>query len=159
MILFSHRGNVDGKRPNLENTESYISDAIRSSYKVEIDVWYVHNKLYLGHDDPIHKTSIEFLQEHTSELLIHCKDVNTLEFFSTHKMNSTFRYFYHTVERCVLSSFGDIIMHSHANRCVKNCIYMLPEVLNINDKYLRNCSGICSDIVSSYIHLTALDNI
>ena len=156
MILFAHRGNITGKRPELENTESYITDAIRSSYKVEIDVWYVNNKLYLGHDDPIHRTSIDFLQEHTSELLIHCRNLTTLEFFATHKYNSIFRYFYHTVEKCVLSSYGDIIMHSHANRCVANSIYMLPEILNIEDRYLINCSGICSDVISNYTHLTHL---
>jgi hypothetical protein len=155
MKLISHRGNILGKIPNLENTESYIIDAIMQGYQVEIDVWSVNRKLYLGHDDPLYKTSVEFLQEHSSDLLIHCRDLKSLEFLYNHKQLSKFRYFYHTTEPAVVSSHGDIIIHSHANRCIKNSIYMLPEILGIKDRYLINCAGICSDVISNYLHLTA----
>jgi hypothetical protein len=152
-MLIAHRGNINGKNPNLENTESYITDAVNSSYKVEIDVWVINKTLYLGHDDPIYKTSFEFLYENSTNLLVHCKNFNALEFFVNHPHSVKFRYFYHTFEECVLSSYGDIILHSHANKFPKNSIYMLPEVLGINEQYLKNCSGICSDVISSYSYL------
>jgi len=48
-MLISHRGNIDGKTL-LENQPSYIDDAIDLGYDVEIDIWYIGDKLYLGHD-------------------------------------------------------------------------------------------------------------
>ena len=38
MILISHRGNVNGKLPNRENTISYIKEAIAKGFDVEIDI-------------------------------------------------------------------------------------------------------------------------
>ena len=59
MILISHRGNVDGPNPEKENHPSYIDMTIKAGYNVEIDVWYIDNNWYLGHDAPqyIIKTS------------------------------------------------------------------------------------------------------
>lgn len=152
MKLIAHRGNINGKNPERENTESYIVNAINASYYVEIDLWVVNNNLYLGHDDPVNKISMDFLREHASHLFIHCRDLKTLEFLSNHEDASKFRYFYHTVEPAVMTNHGEIIMHSHANMCIKNSIYMLPEILGIEDVYLKNCSGICSDVISNYLH-------
>ena len=40
MILISHRGNINGKKPDLENKPEYIQNAIKLGYNVEIDVWW-----------------------------------------------------------------------------------------------------------------------
>lgn len=153
MRLIAHRGNIRGKILHLENTEPYIIDAIAQGYQVEIDMWYVNQTLYLGHDDPLYKTSFEFLHEHSAELLIHCRDLKTLEFMHNDKKLSKFNYFYHVTEPAVISSHGDIIMHSHANRCIDNSIYMLPEILGIKNRYLKKCAGICSDVIFNYVFL------
>ena len=47
MILISHRGNINGKNTEKENHPSYIDEAIKGEYDVEIDVWYVDEKLWL----------------------------------------------------------------------------------------------------------------
>jgi hypothetical protein len=52
MIYISHRGNVDGKKPHLENKPEYIDEAISLGYDVEIDVWCIDGGLMLGHDEP-----------------------------------------------------------------------------------------------------------
>ena len=52
MILISHRGNIDGKKPHLENQPDYIDEAIALGYDVEIDVWLIDGVLFLGHDAP-----------------------------------------------------------------------------------------------------------
>ena len=52
MKVIAHGGNLNGPNANEENRPSYINNAIKSGYDVEIDVWYVDNKWYLGHDDP-----------------------------------------------------------------------------------------------------------
>jgi hypothetical protein len=153
MRLIAHRGNIRGKIPHLENTEPYIIDAITQGYQVEIDIWYVNQTLYLGHDDPLYKTSFEFLHKYSAKLLIHCRDLKALEFMHNDKKLSKFNYFYHITEPAVISSHGDIIMHSHANRCIDNSIYMLPEILGIKNRYLKKCAGICSDVIFNYVFL------
>ena len=52
MILISHRGNIDGVKPTKENSPEYILEAISLGYDVEIDVWKVDGKWFLGHDEP-----------------------------------------------------------------------------------------------------------
>ena len=39
MRLISHRGNLTGKYPLMENTPAYIREAVDAGYEVEIDVW------------------------------------------------------------------------------------------------------------------------
>jgi hypothetical protein len=47
MIYISHRGNIDGKKPHLENSPSYIDEAIELGYDVEVDLWFVDDKFML----------------------------------------------------------------------------------------------------------------
>ena len=50
MIYISHRGNINGKNIEMENTPEYIDAAINSGYDVEIDIWVHGDRLFLGHD-------------------------------------------------------------------------------------------------------------
>ena len=54
-FLISHRGNLNGPQPNKENSPDYINEAIESGYNVEIDIWFIHNKWYLGHNNPTYE--------------------------------------------------------------------------------------------------------
>ena len=49
-LLLAHRGNINGKQPDRENSPSYILEAIDAGYSVEVDVWLSEGerKLYLG---------------------------------------------------------------------------------------------------------------
>ena len=58
-MLISHRGNIDGVNKNFENQPNYIDDAIRAGYDVEVDIWYIDDKLYLGHDTADYQVDIE----------------------------------------------------------------------------------------------------
>jgi hypothetical protein len=55
MKLIAHRGNINGSNPEKENHPDYINEAIKLGHNVEIDVWFINNKFYLGHDDPSKK--------------------------------------------------------------------------------------------------------
>ena len=55
MNLISHRGNIDGPQLDKENSPNYINEAIEAGYNVEIDIWFVNNKWYLGHDNPTYE--------------------------------------------------------------------------------------------------------
>ena len=50
MVIISHRGNLDGRKPGRENKPDYIQEALDAGYDVEIDVWMINNELFLGHD-------------------------------------------------------------------------------------------------------------
>lgn len=50
MKIISHRGNLNGPNKQTENTIESIKLAINLGFDVEIDVWYIDNILYLGHD-------------------------------------------------------------------------------------------------------------
>ena len=62
MLLISHRGNLNGPNPEKENNPLYVTKALDLGYDVEIDVWLVQDKLYLGHDSPQYLINLDFLK-------------------------------------------------------------------------------------------------
>ena len=66
MILISHRGNTDGKFESWENEPTYIDKAISEGYDVEVDVWFVDNVLYLGHDKPDYGVDFRWIIDYQS---------------------------------------------------------------------------------------------
>lgn len=75
MKIISHRGNTKGPNKHLENYPDHISDLLHI-HDVEIDVWYINDEWYLGHDYPIHKVDLNFL--HKSGLWCHAKNLEAL---------------------------------------------------------------------------------
>ena len=59
MIYIAHRGNINGKQLDLENSPKYINRAIELGYHVEVDVWY-NDGFFLGHDNPKYKINIRY---------------------------------------------------------------------------------------------------
>lgn len=64
MIIISHRGNLYGpdKENENENKPEQIQKVLDLGYYVEIDVWLIDEKLYLGHDFPQYETNLTFLE-------------------------------------------------------------------------------------------------
>ena len=62
MILISHRGNLNGKSDR-ENSPDYIDEALDQDFDVEVDVWYVSGKWYLGHDEPTYEIELDYLKD------------------------------------------------------------------------------------------------
>jgi len=142
MKLISHRGNIDGKNPQKENSLTYIQKALKAGYDVEIDVWYIWNKWYLGHDEPQYKVKFDFLI--LKGLWLHAKNGEALYYLLQDKRCNTF---YHTDEDWVLTSKKYI--WTYPNKLLyPNSICVLPE-LGYNG-ILKNCKGICSDFISKY---------
>ena len=73
MIFISHRGNLYGSNPKLENTERLIEEALSENYFVEIDVWKLKDSWWLGHDAPENETSEDFIKQ--PRLLLHAKNL------------------------------------------------------------------------------------
>ena len=112
-------------------------------YEVEIDVWFVNDSFYLGHDEPLHLISKEFLEN--EKLWCHAKNEEAF-----HKMlvNSKIHCFWHQTDDYTLTSKGFSWVFP-GKKVNQNSIWVLPE-LTIYKNTMINCLGICSDYISKY---------
>lgn len=147
MILISHRGNIDGKIEKNENHPSYIDSAIKSGYDVEIDVWFVDGKWWLGHDEPQYQTTITWLEERQDKLWVHCKNIEAvIELDSNNKNSNVFNYFWHENDTITLTSFSFIWAYPN-KQPIKGSIAVMPEIFNDD---VSQCYGVCSDVIQKY---------
>ena len=140
MIYISHRGNLDGKSKNHENSTEYVLNALKKGFDVEIDVWFKNGNFYLGHDDPKYKIEKKFLEN--NQFWCHAK--NTEAIYEMSKINC--HYFWHQEDDYTITSRG-IIWTYPGKLLLKNSICVLPELF---DKQILNCLGICSDYIQKY---------
>ena len=75
MIYISHRGNLHGPKPELENNPTYVEDAIALGFDVEVDLWVNEDGAFLGHDGPQYLVPREWLIDRTDQIWIHCKNI------------------------------------------------------------------------------------
>jgi|TARA_R100000081_G_scaffold20686_1_gene8847 hypothetical protein len=141
MKLISHRGNITGRIPNLENDPDYIKNAIHLGYDVEIDIWY-KNGLWLGHDEPQYKTYKKFLLLNTDKLWIHCKNFEAL----TYLLKEDLRLFYHEKESYTIIS-NKLVWAHNINNVDENCIIPLLSKKDVEDWHPVNVYGVCSDYI------------
>jgi hypothetical protein len=142
MKLISHRGNINYKIAEKENNPSYISNALNLNYDVEIDVWLINRKWYLGHDFPQHEIEYQFLVN--DKLWLHAKNGDA---FYQLMQDQNCNVFWHTNEDWILTSKKYIWTFPNKH-LYPNSICVLPE-LGYNGN-LNNCYGICSDQISKY---------
>tara|TARA_R110002126_G_scaffold268755_4_gene412314 strand:- start:216 stop:677 length:462 start_codon:yes stop_codon:yes gene_type:complete len=148
MILISHRGNINGKLESYENEPSYINLAISKGYDVEIDVWFKDSMLWLGHDNPQTKISINWVKNNQSHLWIHYKNIEAV--VKLKELNNEFEfdihYFFHQEDDITLTSKGYIWAYPN-KQPIKHSIAILPEIYQDD---LSLCIGICSDYIEKY---------
>jgi hypothetical protein len=105
MKYISHRGNIDGRIVDAENHPHYIHDTLVMGYDIEIDIWYVDGKLWLGHDEPQHEIELQWLLHRAHFLWIHCKNIPAMLYFNQFsKDNNTLNYFWHEEDTLTLTS-------------------------------------------------------
>lgn len=146
MILISHRGNILKRNPEMENRKEYIEYALYSGYNVEVDVWFINQIWYLGHDKPEYQTTYEFLS--TPNLWLHCKNIEALEEIYKDQ-NIILNAFYHEKDPYTLTSYGYIWCYP-GMPCTPgtNSIAVLPELIPGFD--VSNFRGVCSDQIQLY---------
>ena len=142
MILISHRGNIDGKQPNDENSPYYITNALNHGYDVEVDVWWYNNSFYLGHDKPMYKVDPEYLQNY--KLWCHAKNLEAIIQMKKHTCN--IHYFWHQRDDITLTSRGYVWAYP-GKQSIDGSIAVLPEIYNDD---ISSCIGICSDKICDY---------
>ena len=139
MILISHRGNLNGPNPERENSPLYVLEAIQARYDVEVDVWYIDEQLWLGHDKPQYKIDVGFLLNRC--LWCHAKNLEALDKMMYHKIHC----FWHEDDAVTLTSKNYV--WAYPGVYAKNSIAVLPESKNYN---IQNHLGVCSDYIQSY---------
>ena len=142
MILISHRGNIDGKKPHLENKPQYIDEAIDLGYDVEIDLWFIDGRVYLGHDEPQYEVDDSWLGERTDKLWVHCKNVESLNWIRS----TILHYFWHEEDTLTLTSENYIWVYP-GKQPIIGSIAVMPERSNDD---VSKCIGICSDVIKKY---------
>jgi len=105
MKLISHRGNYDCVFPDMENRPAYIDKAINLEYDVEIDIRLINNNLFLGHDKPEYKISLDWLLIRKNNLWIHTKNFEALSFL----IDKDLKIFYHAQEQHTIMAFVQTI--------------------------------------------------
>lgn len=141
-ILISHRGNTVFTNKSRENSVKYIYEALNQGFDVEIDVWYICDSWYLGHDTPEYKVDFSFLN--TNGLWLHAKNGDAFYMLLQHENLTSF---WHTTETWVLTSKRDIWTFPNSV-LYPGSICVLPE-LGYNGN-LNKCKGICSDYIFKY---------
>lgn len=137
----SHRGNISGPNHKEENSPQYIEEALKK-YDVEIDVWFLNNQFYLGHDKPDYKIDISFLKN--DKLWCHAKNIEALGEMLKNKIHC----FWHQNDDAVLTSNNFIWTYPGRSINKDFAIAVCPE--NVNNWDIYNAIGICSDYISQY---------
>lgn len=147
MILISHRGNINGKIVERENHPEYINEAISLGYDVEIDIWGIDGELFLGHDEPQYPTDFDWLKERSSNLWIHCKNIDALLYFTDIDYSlELFNYFWHETDTVTLTS-ENWIWAFPGKQPINGSIAVLPEIYNDD---VSDAAGVCSDYIEKY---------
>ena len=140
MILISHRGNILGRKKQLENNPNYIENALKLGYDVEVDVWSIDKQFYLGHDKPQYKIERSFLQN--KKLWCHAKNIEAFYRMIDDKIHC----FFHDQDDVALTSRG-YFWSSSENKMTSKSICVMPS----NSQNLpKNILGVCSDYVSKH---------
>ena len=141
-ILISHRGNLTGKQPELENTPDYINAALAAGFKCEVDVFCHDNKLYLGHDLAQIETSVSYLQQ--DGIIAHAKNLDAL----AEMLQANIHCFYHHTDNYTLTSRNWIwAFPGKPGTQIHPCIAVLPENYATD---VTNFDGVCSDFIAQF---------
>jgi len=135
--IISHRGNTEGPNKELENHPEVISSLLEKNIDCEIDVWFVDDKFYLGHDLPQYEVEESFILKRG--LWCHAKNLEALYKMSN---QTNVHFFWHENDDYTLTS--------------KNIIWTFPDkkitdksvIVDINKNWRDknyNCLGVCVD--------------
>jgi hypothetical protein len=151
MKYISHRGNLCGRIPQLENKPIYIDTAISAGVDVEVDLHVIASTLYLSHDDIWSEScwtiSPEFLFERKDKLWIHAKNLNAVQWLIEN--GQELNWFWHETDQLSITSKNWIWTADYMK--TGNNIILMDTVSD--DRYLLELfpntyiSGLCSDYI------------
>ena len=142
MRIISHRGNLSKPNPDLENRPDTIENAISQGFDCEIDLRYEKGSFLLGHDIGQYKVEIEWLNNFSEYLWIHCKDHASMTKLSTE--NSLLNYFWHENDKFTLTS-KNFIWTAHANGTGDLSRTIIVDVSKKDIDSIDQYYGLCTD--------------
>ena len=129
MKFISHRGNLIGPYPDLENRPEYIENALDCGFECECDVWWKDDTWWLGHDRPQYMIKNEFLTQ--EGLWIHAKNTDAFHHLNhldnLNRVNNFRRmnYFWHETDAYTLTSKG-FIWANPGSKLTNETICVMP---------------------------------
>ena len=144
-----HRGILNTSAKELENNFGVLIQREIQGLAVEVDVWYAEKSLWLGHDKPEYRITLEWLAA-SRRRLIHAKDGATFAYLleEAGKRALDLHVFYHTDEDYVLTNKGLVICYP-GQPLLPGSLCMMPERASYSPEQLVNAYAICSDLYSS----------
>jgi hypothetical protein len=144
MKLISHRGNLIGPNSERENSPLYLQEALDKGFDVEVDLWLIDDKLYLGHDEPQYLIGHSWLTQFLYRLWVHCKNPEAIVYLQENYPQ--INYFWHQEDTLTLTSKKYIWVYP-GKQPIKDSIAVMPEIYNDD---ISQCLGICSDYIQNY---------
>jgi hypothetical protein len=153
MIFIAHRALYKGPDPEKENSVAQIEKAINAGFDCEIDVRLIDDKWFLGHDRPDYEVSVDFFEDHSDKLWIHCKNLEALDGMNDKNcsLNAArqLHFFWHQEDDFSLTSEKYIWSYPGKPVASEGGILVLPEIDPLwQTKELPECYGICSKFVA-----------
>jgi hypothetical protein len=137
MIIISHRGNTSGSIEEFENRPDLISDLLDKNIDCEIDVWYLNDKFYLGHDFPKYEVDKSYILQ--KGLWCHAKNLESLYAMSD---CDVVNFFWHQEDDFTLTSQN--IIWTYPNKKTTKKSIIVDTSNNWRDKGY-DCLGVCVD--------------
>ena len=150
MIYIAHRGLICGPDYEKENKVTTIDAALINGFDVELDLWVVDKKIYLGHDfERIVEINFDYIKERKKNLWIHAKNSEALSFLSKLDEKIDLNFFWHQDDDYTLTS-KNIPWIYPGRDVISNGIIVMPELVMEVNKIIKNSArGVCSDYVSA----------
>jgi hypothetical protein len=140
--LIAHRGNLEGPKKDQENKPEYLNKALAMGYDVEVDIWVLNYKIYLGHDFPQYEVEEDYIRSISNKAWFHCKNFGAIDFLSSNLQ--TYNYFWHESDKFTLTSKGFIWTYPGEETSSKSVIVDLStEVKQRN----YSCYAVCADYI------------
>lgn len=152
MKLISHRGNINGPNPELENSPSYILNALIQGYDVQVDITIKCHQgiitLWLGNEEKQYLTTLDFLKQR-DKIICHAKTLDTLHYLLLNNIHC----FFHDSDDATLTSKNYIWLYpGYYTITSKLSIMVLPECTNDSpeetaNKLKEQYYGVCSSYI------------
>ena len=138
MKIISHRGNLNG--PQKEDNVISQLEKVAETMLVEVDVWRLGLKWYLGHDGPEREVSYDFIAN--PNFILHAKNLKALYSLSVTELH----YFWHQEDDFTLTSKNFI--WTYPKKEVTPLSIIVCQTLEEVEKYkTKNIWGSCTDYV------------
>jgi hypothetical protein len=144
MIVISHRGNLEGKNVEVENTPKQIDLVLSKGIQVEIDIRWSVGKWYVGHDYGSHIVSDQYLLDRKEMLWCHAKNIAALE----RMLGIGLHCFWHQDDYYTLTSKG--IVWAYPNYYADKGVLVMPDK-DFLDSITNPIYGICVDNPVNFI--------